>query len=46
MAGPYSYTNIKKLEPLVDARVADWLNRLRSEYAVKNKALDFTTWTV
>lgn len=46
MAGPYSFSNIKKLEPLVDVRVNRWLTRLREEFAVGQKAFNFTEWSV
>lgn len=46
MAGPYSFSNIKKMEPLVDARVSRWLERLQTEFVDKNKPVDFTPWTV
>lgn len=46
MAGPYSYSNIKKLEPLVDARVNRWLERLQNEFVSKNIPVEFTPWTV
>lgn len=46
MAGPYSYTSIKKMEPLVDVHVQRWLERLQSEFVDKDMAVDFTPWTV
>ncbi|CAK7207011.1 hypothetical protein SEUCBS139899_009819 [Sporothrix eucalyptigena] len=46
MAGPYNYTNIKKMEPLVDARVRRWLDRLKAEFVDHAKPVDFTPWTV
>jgi hypothetical protein len=46
MAGPYSISNVKKLEYLVDARVGRWFERIQDLFVSPGKAVDFTNWTV
>ncbi|KAI9757651.1 MAG: hypothetical protein M4579_003376 [Chaenotheca gracillima] len=46
IAGPYSFTNIKKMEPLVDARMQDWVNKVDELFAKTGKAFDFAPWAV
>ncbi|EXM13721.1 Cytochrome P450 superfamily [Fusarium oxysporum f. sp. vasinfectum] len=52
---PYSFTNIKKMEPLVDAQLSYWLSRLDDLFASPNtaptmkmreKSFDFCPWAV
>jgi hypothetical protein len=36
-AGPYAFSNIKKMEPLVDLRIGQWLEKLDGLFAEKSK---------
>ncbi|KAL1610164.1 hypothetical protein SLS60_001829 [Paraconiothyrium brasiliense] len=45
-AGPYAFSNIKKMEPLVDLRITQWLARLSSLFAEKDEEFDFAPWAV
>ena len=42
----YSFTNIKSMEPLIDARVQAWVNKLGDEFAETGKKFDFAPWAV
>ncbi|KAJ5833888.1 hypothetical protein N7474_002199 [Penicillium riverlandense] len=46
IAGPYSFSNIKKMEPMVDARIQQWSNKLDENFAQSGKAFDFAWWAV
>ncbi|KAH6886175.1 flavonoid 3',5'-hydroxylase [Thelonectria olida] len=54
-AAPYSFTSIKKMEPLVNAQLSYWLSRLDGLFASPNtatsmdmreKSFDFCPWAV
>ncbi|KAF2458809.1 flavonoid 3',5'-hydroxylase [Lineolata rhizophorae] len=45
-AGPYSFSNIKKMEPLIDARMAEWIHKLESKFASSGDKFDFAPWAV
>lgn len=45
-AGPYAFSNIKKMEPLVDRRIEEWLSKLSSLFADTGKKFDFAPWAV
>jgi hypothetical protein len=42
----YSFSNIKKMEPLIDARINDWITTLNTRFADTGKPLDFAPWAV
>jgi len=42
----YSLTNIKKMEPLIDSNIENWMARLQREFASTNKPFDFAPWAV
>ncbi|KAL6706227.1 hypothetical protein ACN47E_005962 [Coniothyrium glycines] len=44
-AGPYAFTNVKKMEPLVDLRIEQWLNKLDESFGKRTK-FDFAPWAV
>jgi cytochrome P450 len=46
MAGPYSFSNVKKLEDLVNFRIARWFERLDEVFISQGKPVDFTKWSV
>ena len=45
-ARPYAFTNIKKMEPLVDARMQDWVAAIAERFASSGKKFDFAPWAV
>ena len=46
IAGPYSFSNIKKMEPLIDSRIVQWTDALDTRYAKTNIDFDFGPWAV
>ncbi|KOS41781.1 hypothetical protein ACN38_g7339 [Penicillium nordicum] len=46
VAGPYSFSNIRKMEPLVDARINQWTTTLNEKFAKSGEAFDFAWWAV
>lgn len=42
----YSFTNIKRMEPLIDARIQCWISKLSDEFAKTGKKFDFAPWAV
>lgn len=45
-AAPYSFTNIKKMEPLVDEQITRWVARLDEKFASTREEFDFAPWAV
>ncbi|KAL4764555.1 cytochrome P450 [Aspergillus foveolatus] len=45
-AGPYSFSSVKRMEPLIDARIRDWSNKLNEKYVQTGEAFDFSWWAV
>ncbi|KAK8045350.1 flavonoid 3'-5'-hydroxylase [Apiospora rasikravindrae] len=45
-AGPYSFSNIKRMEPLIDANIAKWIGKLDGLFAQTGKTCDFANWAV
>ncbi|KAJ5147049.1 hypothetical protein N7476_001423 [Penicillium atrosanguineum] len=45
-AGPYSFTNVKKIEPLIDARICEWSNKLDQSFVNTGEPFDFAWWAV
>lgn len=46
IAGPYSFSNIRKMEPLIDARMRDWTAKLGDVFASTGEKFDFAPWAV
>ncbi|KAJ5247435.1 hypothetical protein N7468_002418 [Penicillium chermesinum] len=46
VAGPYSFTNVKKMEPLIDARIKEWSKKLDETFAKPGEPFDFAWWAV
>ncbi|KAJ5770959.1 uncharacterized protein N7511_003010 [Penicillium nucicola] len=46
VAGPYSFTNIKKMEPLLDMRIQQWTSKLNEKFIKTGEAFDFSWWAV
>ncbi|PLN76164.1 cytochrome protein [Aspergillus taichungensis] len=46
VAGPYSFTNVKRMEPMIDARIMSWLDKLNEDFARTGDAFDFAWWAV
>lgn len=45
-AGPYSFTNLKKMEPLIDTRMRDWMFKMEERFASTGETFDFAPWAV
>ncbi|KAK7756017.1 hypothetical protein SLS62_001960 [Diatrype stigma] len=45
-ANPYSFTNIKRMEPLVDLNIRRWIERLGAQFAGTGEEFDFAPWPV
>ncbi|KAL4806077.1 cytochrome P450 [Aspergillus unguis] len=45
-AGPYSFSSVKRMEPLIDLRIRDWLNKMDELYVQTGNAFDFSWWAV
>ncbi len=41
----YSFTNVKKMEPLIDIQIQDWIDRISADFASKEETLNFATWS-
>ncbi|RHZ55722.1 hypothetical protein CDV55_103060 [Aspergillus turcosus] len=46
VAGPYSFTNVKKMEPLIDIRIQEWIDKLDEKFAQTGETFDFSWWAV
>ncbi|KAK1532130.1 flavonoid 3',5'-hydroxylase [Colletotrichum costaricense] len=44
-AAPYSFSNIRKMEPLLDKHIERWMSRLDA-FATSGTKMDFAPWTV
>ncbi|KAL1845821.1 hypothetical protein Plec18167_009274 [Paecilomyces lecythidis] len=45
-AGPYSFTNVKKMEPLFDLRINHWISKMEDKFANTGEKFDFAPWAV
>lgn len=43
---PDSFSNVKKMEPLIDTRIQDWIEKLNERFAEGQKKMDFAPWAV
>jgi cytochrome P450 len=43
-AGPYSFSNIKKMEPLVDQNIRRWIEKLDVLFVWREEGFDFSDW--
>jgi hypothetical protein len=43
-AGPYSFTNIKKMEPMIDARMEEWADTMRDRFVKSGNCFDLCDW--
>ena len=41
----YSFTNVKKMEPLMDIQIQAWIDRISADYASKEETLNFSSWS-
>lgn len=44
--GQYSFSSVKRMEPLIDLRIRDWLNKMDQLYVKTGDAFDFSWWAV
>ncbi len=45
-AGPYAFSNIKKMEPLVDTRMRAWMRKMEEKFVGTGEVFDFAPWAV
>ena len=45
-AAPYSFSNVKKMEPLVDEQIQKWAETLDQKFATTRENFDFAPWAV
>ncbi|KAL0935890.1 flavonoid 3',5'-hydroxylase [Colletotrichum truncatum] len=45
-AAPYAFSNIRKMEPLLDHHIKKWIAKLDNNFANTGKSLDFAPWAV
>jgi cytochrome P450 len=45
-ASPYAFSNIKKMEPLIDSNIEKWIGKLDSLFAKGGQKFDFSPWAV
>ena len=45
-AGPYAFSNIKKMEPLVDERMRHWVRIMGERFEGKGEKFDFAPWAM
>ncbi|KAI5791044.1 putative cytochrome P450 monooxygenase [Pyronema domesticum] len=45
IASPYSMTNLKRTEPLIDGRVVEWISKLDKEFATTGKTMEYSSWS-
>jgi hypothetical protein len=43
-AGPYAFSNVKKMEPLLDVRIEEWLGRIEGLFCKSGEKFDFAPW--
>ncbi|KAL8345910.1 hypothetical protein RB598_000025 [Gaeumannomyces tritici] len=45
-AAPYSFPNVRRMEPLLDGNIERWMDKLQTRFAGTGKAFDFAPWAV
>lgn len=45
-AAPYSFSNVKRMEPLIDELISQWVTRLDDSFATPGRKFDFCPWAV
>ncbi|OJJ58310.1 hypothetical protein ASPSYDRAFT_32364 [Aspergillus sydowii CBS 593.65] len=45
-AGPYSFSSVKRMEPLIDVRIKHWISKLDEKYVRTGEGFDFSWWAV
>ncbi|CAG9973281.1 unnamed protein product [Clonostachys byssicola] len=46
IAAPYSFSNVRKMEPLIDEQVQRWIAKLEEKFAGTQETFDFAPWAV
>lgn len=42
----YSFSSVKRMEPLIDARIKDWISKLDEQFVRTGEGFDFSWWAV
>lgn len=45
-AGPYSFSNLKKMEPLVDENMRKWIAKIDDRFAKTHDEFRFDAWAM
>jgi cytochrome P450 len=45
-AAPYSFSNIRKMEPLIDANISRWIDKIDERFASTGEKFDLAPWAV
>lgn len=45
-AASYSFSNVKRMEPLIDEQIEHWISKLENTFAVSHEEFDFAPWAV
>lgn len=45
-AAPYSFSSVRRMEPLLDANIERWMHKLQTRFAATGEAFDFAPWAV
>lgn len=45
-AAPYSFSNVKRMEPLIDGLISQWVTKLDDSFARPGERFDFAPWAV
>jgi cytochrome P450 len=46
IAGPYAFSHVKKMEPLLDTRITQWITKLDHKFAATGDVFDFSPWAI
>ncbi|KAK4233181.1 flavonoid 3',5'-hydroxylase [Achaetomium macrosporum] len=46
VAAPYSFSNVKKMEPLIDEQIQNWIDKLDEQFACTGDKFDLAPWAV
>lgn len=42
----YSFSSVKRMEPLIDVRIKHWISKLDEKYVRTGEGFDFSWWAV
>lgn len=45
-AAPYSFSNVRKMEPLMDEQIQHWMTKIQHKFASRGEPFNFSAWAV